>query len=1084
MINKSEESRKFNSLVNSNEYQCKLSEHLTSLLRRTRTSTTESSIAFAFESEIYYFVKDFFNIEINFRKEEGQSSLRHKFAGRMDAVYSNLVIEYKKASKLENENDQRDAVNQLSTYLQQLLDAGKGEFYGILTDGIKLKYLFFKDGKIQQTSFKNIEESDLDKIVQFLTDINNKRFVPQNIVEDFCLDSRNALTGNLSSYLFNSLRRDSSGKVNMLYEEWKVLFHLSENDKGQNEDIKKRRKALSKIFEIEIEDSETDYQALFSLQTTYAIIVKLIACKVVTNIEFNKEIEYFSDLSKIEASTLREFLEYIEDGYVFQTGGIRNLLEGDFFSWYCSPSIWSQEIAEIIIGIINVLEGYSNSFYKHGFTTIDIFIALYMEIMPRQVRHSLGEYFTPAWLADRVVEEAIKLTSEDDFCAIDPCCGSGIFVMSLINHIVGPREVLTLSETEKRKLLGSILRRVRGVDINPLSVLTAKVCFYLAVKPLINNDDIEIPIYLGDSANIPILQNIEGIDCYEYTINTKRENIEIVLPSSFVENIDFLSQMSQIQSIIKTEDEFLVYTKFLNSIGEGSLNSKIKTNIRSLSKQLVNLHKNNWDGIWIRIVANFMLVARIKDIDLIVGNPPWIKWEFLPQAYAEKIKSLCVDRHLFSGQTYMGAISLNICALIANITASAWLTKKGVLAFLMPQTMMTQDSYAGFRNFFIDPKADTRLYLQKLDDWTKSGNPFIDTTEKFMTYYYKYDYIDYYKEGIPIEKFEKRKGVPILAINSKQTFSEVKESFIISLIKAYQMDKKRTGYTVIDNSNRKEDFNWIIGDCAYKARSGVEFTPAEIYFLESNESVPDKSSHLFTPSTFRNSKYKAKSNLPVLLETKFIKPVVKAPQIKAFKIENNNNYCIFPYDPNTSLSIEEIRLMEESPKLFMYLSKNRNLIEKQSKRSLTIARGKAFYSLSKVGKYTFAPYKVTFRDNTTLSASVVQSFITPWGEEITPVCAKHCPYISQDKNGRNITEEEAFYLCAILNAPIVVEYFKSTFSSRSYSIDLNIKIPLYDKRVKNHSLLAKLSQNASKNGVSKEILKEINRVYLELCKNS
>ena len=116
----------------------------------------------------------------------------------------------------------------------------------------------------------------------------------------------------------------------MLFQEWNVLFHLSESDKGQNEDITKRRKALSKIFDVEINDTLKDYQALFALQTTYAIVVKLIACKVITKLEFREDIDYFSDLSSIDADTLREFLQYIEDGYVFQTGGVRNLLEGDF----------------------------------------------------------------------------------------------------------------------------------------------------------------------------------------------------------------------------------------------------------------------------------------------------------------------------------------------------------------------------------------------------------------------------------------------------------------------------------------------------------------------------------------------------------------------------------------------------------------------------------------------------------------------------------------------------------------------------------------------------------------------------------
>ena len=72
-----------------------------------------------------------------------------------------------------------------------------------------------------------------------------------------------------------------------------VLFHLSETDKGQNEDVKKRRKALSKLFELKINNAKLIIKH-YLLQTTYAVIVKLIACKVVTKIEFNEDIEYFS----------------------------------------------------------------------------------------------------------------------------------------------------------------------------------------------------------------------------------------------------------------------------------------------------------------------------------------------------------------------------------------------------------------------------------------------------------------------------------------------------------------------------------------------------------------------------------------------------------------------------------------------------------------------------------------------------------------------------------------------------------------------------------------------------------------------
>jgi hypothetical protein len=1072
------------SIINSNEYKCKLSEHLTSLLKRTKSSLTEASTSFAFESEIYLFVRNVFNIDIDFRKEENQTTLRHKFVGRMDAVCNNLVIEYKKLGKLDKEKDKEKATEQLTDYLLQLLKEDGNEYHGVLTDGIKIRYLYFQNGEIHKTSFKNIDETDLDKLIQSLVDLNNKRFVPKNIVDDFKLHSRAGITSELANYLFKALINKKSDKTSMLFQEWEVLFHLSETDKGQNDDINKRRKALGKLFGVNINDSETDYKALFALQTTYAIIVKLIACKVVTKIEFNKNIEYFSDLSKIDNNTLRQFIEYIEDGYVFQTGGIRNLLEGDFFSWYCVEEIWSDEEAEIILKLIHLLEGYSISFYRHGYSTIDIFIDLYMEIMPPEVRHSLGEYFTPSWLADYVVKESKSLISNENFTAIDPCCGSGVFVMALIRNIIDNKDIISLSSEEKQSLLNSILQRVKGVDINPLSVLTAKVCFYLSIKPLINGDDIEIPIYLGDSANIPIKTIVGDTLCYEYTVNTKQENIKVLLPSNFVEGKNFFSLMSQIQAIIKTEDTELVYNKFIQNFLPQDINSEIEENINNLSQQLVRLHQNNWDGIWIRIVANFMLVARIKNIDIIVGNPPWIKWEFLPQAYAEKIKSLCVDRHLFSGQTYMGAISLNICALIANVTASTWLSENGILAFLMPQTLMTQDSYAGFRNFYTDVSTDKRMYLQKLDDWTKSGNPFVDTQEKFMTYYYSNKVVDYFSKGIPITVIQKKRGVLLADINSKQTFNEVSTSFETSFSKAFQMDKDRTGYTTFEESFIKEkgNFDLIIGECFYKARSGVEFTPAEIYFLEPKESVKAKGSYMFQPSEFKNAKYKSLAGLPIQLETKFIKPVIKAPQIIPFGISENNNYCIFPYKDNESMSINVDELITESPNLFNYFTNNKKLIGKQSKRSLTISRGKAFYSLSKVGEYTFAPYKVTFRDNTKLSATVVSKIMTPWGEEVMPICAKHCPYISQDKNGRIITEDEAYFLCGILNTPIVQQYFKFTYSTRSFSINFNIKMPKYDEKNKFHKKVMELAKEATKNQPTGKLYKELEENYLNLCR--
>lgn len=229
----------------------------------------------------------------------------------------------------------------------------------------------------------------MDKLVRSLVSVGNKKFVPENLIQDFKFDSKTNVTINLAQCLFKNVMNNMTEKNDMLFQEWKELFNLSENDRGQNLDIEKCKLALGKIFNVEITDIEMDYKALFVLQTTYAII--------------------------------------------------------------------------------NILEGYSSSTFSYGYTAIDIFKDLYMEIMPNEVRHSLGEYFTPSWLADYVIENGKGMVTNNNWRAIDPCCGSGIFVVSLIKHVIDDVEIFNLSSKERKDLLNSIIERVQGIDIKNIN---------------------------------------------------------------------------------------------------------------------------------------------------------------------------------------------------------------------------------------------------------------------------------------------------------------------------------------------------------------------------------------------------------------------------------------------------------------------------------------------------------------------------------------------------------------------------------------------------------------------------------------
>ena len=532
------------------EYWIQVEDMRTSIMRDAITAKTEAQTAEAFQRQLYYFVRLHTGVELDFKQETPiKGGLTHDFGilknrtsgrGRLDAVVNNLIIEYKKHSKLEKKNDQDTATNQVKDYLKTLFTNDGVKYNAILTDGIKISYFGFNGEKIESTAFKNIEATDIDRIIRAILTNNCKKFIPENVLKDFAVNSEtNSISKELACELYQKLIVNPTDKTNMLFSEWESLMHLSFDDNGKGNDIEKRRSELSLIFRDNIINPVKEYKALFALQTAYAIIVKLIACKVIDKLEYGTSTKNYSDLTKVTATELQNFLEKLEDGYVYRSSNIINLLEGDFFSWYSAKEQWDTDLWETIIKIITCIDEYSTFSFEIIYEPVDIFKDLYMSIMPKTVRHSMGEYFTPAWLADYVVSEGLKLQPNKDWKAIDPCCGSGTFIIALIKKIVGNVNLYELSEDQKQSIKRNILSRVYGIDINPLSVLSARVGYYLALRPFGDIKDIEIPIYLGDSAITPTRENIEGISCYKYSIRNNKKSFDVILPSRFVEQKNF-----------------------------------------------------------------------------------------------------------------------------------------------------------------------------------------------------------------------------------------------------------------------------------------------------------------------------------------------------------------------------------------------------------------------------------------------------------------------------------------------------------------------------------------------------------------
>ncbi len=883
----------------------------------------------------------------------------------------------------------------------------------------------------------------------------------------------------------------------MLFEEWKCLMHLSSDDNGKSGDIEKRRNDLSAIFGVRISDNDLEHKALFAIQTTYAIIVKLIACKVVDRLRLDSDsgdVELgFGRLSELSSADAQRFFQNIEDGYTYSSLEIRNFLEGDFFSWYADSRQWSESFYGILRKLIFKLDEYSSFSLNVRYSPVDIFKDLYMNIMPQSVRHSMGEYFTPEWLADSVISEATDKLGRTDWKAVDPCCGSGIFIISLIRKIVGDCAVNELSDAQKAAVRKEILSRVYGIDINPISVLSARVGYYLAIHPFGEPTDIEIPVYLGDSAIIPHISVIDGIECCEYSVsNLKSGSFNVVLPLRLVKDKDFGKTMGYLQKFVKAEDREFLYSVITGSLTARELDSKTLTRLISdFCDSMIFLHRNHWDGIWIRIVTNFMLIARMEGFDLIVGNPPWVKWEHLPSSYTKKIKEFCDVRHIFcnDGGMYGGA-QLNICALIANVTASNWLKKDGgMLAFLMPDSIMSQNSYEEFRNFYTDYDRGERMYLQEIDRWEAPLRPFKygnkSVTQDFNTYYFGFKPRDY-KAGIEVRRISRPRNVSDITINRCTTAEEARRFLTFGSMTAKQLSDSSTAFTYMSGSS---DFSHITGKSSYRYRTGVESTPFEIFKMTGAGPSARSGHYRFRNKVLKTSKYKV-TDIPEKgwdLSVRHIYPMVEGPCIKPFSYDAGNSFHIIPYsEDNTKSPIPLEELYRQDPDLAAYFCSHRDILELQSEKSKIMHQGSEFYALSKIGTYTFAPYMVAARDNSFFCASVIRPTMTPWGEMKKSVCVKHTIIISQDIDGNFISEDEAHFINGILNSTVVHDYIHSTFKTNGFSLAKSkLFLPKFREDDGLHRKVVRLSRKATGSPQEERaaIAEELSGIYVRICQN-
>lgn len=279
-----------------------------------------------------------------------------------------------------------------------------------------------------------------------------------------------------------------NGNIKKFYE-WKLIFDKIYGNLSNSRKISDKIKDKFGLSTFNLNSF------LFSVQTYYSIIIKLIAWGILSRI--GKDFENNPLLSFSKGDLLLN-LKKLETGEFYRNYGIVNFSTENIFSWY--TSVWNGQIEKIISELILELSKFpfDETFLNDMHNLLQVF---YLKLIPQQIRHQLGEFYTPKWLAKYLIDK-IGYNGDPDKKLLDPSCGSGIFLILEIEKIKDYSNKYGMNGEE---LLLKILKNIVGFELNPLAIITSKINYLIAIRDLLpsRNKELEIPIYFYDAIKAP-----------------------------------------------------------------------------------------------------------------------------------------------------------------------------------------------------------------------------------------------------------------------------------------------------------------------------------------------------------------------------------------------------------------------------------------------------------------------------------------------------------------------------------------------------------------------------------------------------
>lgn len=584
--------------------------------------------------------------------------------GRMDALFGSTVLEFKR----DLQREAKDAESQLTRYLEEKERETGRRYLGIATDGASFVAYQISDGKLKKVDDYQPRGDDPRALLEWLDTAVSVR---QDLSPDPEVIRREFGRGSLSY----------ACSMERLKELWKRTCSIPEAE---------LKKALwSRHLEF-VYGTLIDPDELFLQHTYLTIVAKTMALRILVS-------------GPIPAGELLQ-------GTPFTEIGLNGAVEADFFDWVLLAGDEGTDLVERLSQQV--------ARFRLSEIEVDVLKAIYESLIDPEQRHYLGEYYTPDWLAEWICKKAVPNPLSTR--VFDPSCGSGTFLFQAVRRYLAEAEA---AGVPLQQALEDCTDHVMGLDVHPVAVMFARVTYLLAIGPerlQARTNKIFINVYLGDALQWDVHPFLS------------EEEVEIAVPGepplrfpgAVAGNPNLLNDvLVRMRELADRNRKVRTFESWMNAHTE--LPEQDRKILAESYEKMRKLHEAGRNHIWTFIVRNLtrpLWMSRPEGRpDVVIGNPPWLRFNAMSASLKEKFRRASKDRALWVGGKV--ATHQDLSAYFFARCAERYLHQGGRIAFIMPYASLSRAQYKGFRSGrYIAPRGTDGAIIRFDDVWTFDSN--------------------------------------------------------------------------------------------------------------------------------------------------------------------------------------------------------------------------------------------------------------------------------------------------------------------------------------------------------------------------